>query len=111
MSSDSTVNEISELLGSLREHTEFLSELGAETVEVDKDPVGESSAAVSVVTRAPNYEATANANLKTISPPDEVPTTTTRTEPIKSAPLDSLFGDLRPPEPSLIQSSETLEDV
>ena len=111
MSSDSTANEISELLGSLREHTKFLSELGAEHVEVAEDPVRESSAAVSVVTRAPNYEAAADANLKTISPPDEFPTMKTRTAPIESAPDDTLFGDLRPPEPSLLQSSETLEDV
>jgi DNA polymerase len=111
MSSDSTVNEISELLGSLREHTKFLSELGAEHVEVAEDPVGESSAAASVVTRAPNYEATAEANSKTISPPDEFPTTTTSAVTIKSTPQDTLFGDLKPPETSLIQSSETLEDI
>ena len=110
MSSDSTVNEVSELLGSLREHAKFLSELGAQHVEVAEDPVGESSAAVSVVTRAPNDEATANANPKTISPPDEFPMTT-RAATIKSAPQDALFGDLKPPEPSLSQSSETLEDV
>jgi len=100
MSSGSTANEISELLGSLREHARFA-----------EDPVGESSAAVSVVTRAPNYEATADANLKTISPPDEFPTMKTRTGPNESAPQDTLFGDLKPPEPFLIQSSETLEDV
>ena len=111
MSSDSIVNEISELLGSLREHTKFLSELGADHVEVAEDPVGESSAAVPVVTRSPNYEATADANPKTISPPDEFSTMTTRAATIKSAPQDTLFGDLRPPEPSLLQSSETLEDV
>src|SRR6266436_7673544 len=111
MSYDSTVNEISELLGSLREHTKFLSELGAEHVDAAEDPVRESSAAVSVVTRSPNFEATEDANPKTISPPDEFPTMKTRTAPIESAPHDTLFGDLRPPEPSLLQSSETLEDV
>jgi uracil-DNA glycosylase family 4 len=110
MSSDSTVNEVSELLGSLREHARFLSELGAQHVEVAEDPVGESSAAVSVVTRAPNYEITVNANPKAISPPDEI-SMTTRAATIKSAPQDTLFGDLKPLEPSLIQSSETLEDV
>src|SRR5436853_4750556 len=110
MSSDSTINEVFELLGSLREHAKFLSELGAQHVEVAEDPVGESSAAVSVMTRAPTYEATANANPKTISPPDEF-RMTTRVATIKSAPPDTLFGDLKPPEPSLIRSSETLEDV
>ena len=110
MSSDSTINEVSELLGSLREHAKFLSELGAQHVEVAEDRVGESSAAVSVMTRAPTYEATANANPKTISPPDEF-RMTTRVATIKSAPPDTLFGDLKPPEPSLIRSSETLEDV
>src|SRR5712692_2952271 len=111
MRSDPTVDEISELLGSLREHTKFLSELGAEHVEVAEDPVGESSAAVSVVTRLPNHEATAAASPKTARPPDENPTMKTRVTAIKSAPQDTLFGDLRPPEPSFMQSSETLEDV
>ena len=111
MSSDSTANEISELLGSLREHTKFLSELGAEHVEVAEDPVGESSAAVSVVTGLPNYDAAADVNPKAISPPDEFPAMTTRAATIKSAPQDTLFSDLKPPEPSLLQSSETLEDV
>src|SRR5256712_7201721 len=111
MSSDSTVNEVSELLGSLREHVQYLGELGAETIELAEVSVGKSSAAVSVFTGSPNYEATAGVNPKTISPPDEFSTMTTRAATIKSAPQDTLFGDLKPPEPSLLQSSETLEDV
>src|SRR2546425_13309001 len=103
MSSDSTVNEVSELLGSLREHVQYLGELGAETVELAEVFVGESSAAVSVFTGSPNYEAT-GANPKTISPPDEFSTMITRPATIKSAPQDTLFGDLRLPEPSLLQS-------
>ena len=110
MSSDSTVNEVSKLLGSLREHAKFLSELGVQHVEVAEDPVGESSATVSVVTRAPNYKTTTNANPKAISPLNEI-SMTAKAGTIKSAPKDTLFGDLKPLEPSLNQSSETLEDV
>jgi DNA polymerase len=111
MRSDSTVNEISELLCSLREQAKFLSELGADTVEVAKDLAGDASAVLSVATRSSNYEATAGANAKAISPQDDFPTMKNRTTPIEPAPQHSLFGDLKPPEPSLTQSSETLEDV
>ena len=111
MSSDSTISEISEFLGSLREHVKFFSELGAGTVEVAEAQVYESSAAVSAASRSPNYESAASDKPKTISPPSEFPTLKTRIAPITSAPQDTLFGDLRTPEPSLLESSETLEDV
>jgi len=110
MRSESTANEISKLLGSLREHVKFLSELGVETVELAEHPVGESSAVASVVTRSLNSPSTAGANLKKISPP-ESPAMTTRKGTIISAPQNTLFGDLGPPAPSVLQSSETLEDV
>jgi len=114
MSSDSTVNEISELLGSLREHAQYLGELGAETVELFEGRIDESSIAsvsMSVVTGSPDYKAAAAVSPKRTTPPDEFSTTGTRTAAIKSAPQDTLFGDLRPHEPSLIQSSETLEVI
>src|SRR5437016_7742863 len=112
MSSDSTVNEISELLGSLREHAQYLGELGAETVERFESRIDESSIAsvsMSVVTGSPDYKAAAAESPKRTTLPDDFSTTGTRAAAIKSAPQDTLFGDLRPHEPSLIQSSETLE--
>src|SRR5437764_1644957 len=114
MSSDSTVNEISKLLGPLREHTRYMGELGAETIELVEDRATKSSivsASVPGVTGSPDNKATAAVSPKRTTPPDEFSTMRTRTAAIKSAPQDTLFGDLRPPEPSLIQSSETLEDV
>lgn len=114
MSSDSTVNEISELLASLREHAQYLGELGAESVELVEGRVDESSivsASMSVVNGSPNYEPTAPVGPKTPKPPDENPTIKTGVAAIKSEPQDTLFGDLRPPEPSLTHSSEALEDV
>src|SRR5438552_14356376 len=114
MSSDPTVNEISELLGSLREHARYLGELGVETIEVAQDRLDESSsssASVSAVTASTDHKGTAAVSPKTTAPPDEFSTMKTRIAEIKSAPQDTLFGDLRPPEPSLIQSGETLEDV
>ncbi len=62
MNSDSTVDEISELLGSLRENAQYLGELGAETVELVEDRVDEPSiapASVPVVNGSPDYKATA----------------------------------------------------
>src|SRR5712664_4114740 len=109
MSSDSTVNEISELLGSLRENAQYLGELGAETVELVEDRADEFSTAASVSAGSPNYKATATTSPRTDTRPDEFSTIKTRTTPISSSPQDTLFGDLRPPEPSLNQSSETLE--
>ena len=109
MSSDSTVNEISELLGSLREHAQYLGELGAETVELFEGHIDESSIAsvsMSVVTGSPDYKSAAAVRPKRTTPPDEFSTTGTRTAAIKSAPQDTLFGDLKPPEPFLIQSSD-----
>ena len=114
MNSDSTVDEISELLGSLRENAQYLGELGAETVELVEDRVDEpsiASASVPVVNGSPDYKATAVVRPKTTTAPDEFPAIKTRSAPIKTAPQDTLFGDLKPPEPSLSQSSETLEDV
>src|SRR5260370_30846801 len=112
MSSDSNVNEISELLGSLRENAQYLGELGAETVELVADRADESSlvsASVSVVSGPPNYKATATTSPRTNTAPDEFSTIRTRTTPISAAPQDTLFGDLRLPVPSCNQSTETFE--
>ncbi len=112
MSSDSTANEILELLDSLRAHATYLGELGAETIEVAQDRIEEvhvASSSVSTISGLQSYT-TAPAP-KPMSREHQIPTTKSTTAPLKSAPQDTLFGDLAPREPSLQQSTETLEDV
>src|SRR5258707_5875681 len=97
MSSDSTTNELLELLRETREYSRYFGELGVETVE----PAKQATAAVSETrAKALPLEATAIAHSGAVAASD--PTQ-----------QDSLFGDLAQPKPSLsqLQTKESMEDI
>src|SRR6266852_4593096 len=103
MSSDSTTNELLELLRETREYSRYFGELGVETVEPAKTP--QATAAVSETrAKALPLEATAK-------PVDIVHSgAVAASDPTQQ---DSLFGDLAQPKPSLsqLQTKESMEDI
>src|SRR6266852_52510 len=99
MSSDSTTNELLELLRETREYSRYFGELGVETVAPAKTP--QATAAVSETrAKALPLEATAIAHSGAVAASD--PTQ-----------KDYLFGALAQPRPSLsqLQAKESMEDI
>jgi uracil-DNA glycosylase family 4 len=115
MNANPIANELLDLLQESREYTEYFAELGVETVALPTARV--ILAAESVSASAPEVEPRL-AQVESLSPrstarrkqsePAPRSIAASITEP--PSPPDSLFGDLAP-EPSLIKSTESMEDV
>jgi DNA polymerase len=102
MSTDSTADELLELLRETREHSRYFGELGVETVEPAKTMNAKSGLRETQAKTRP-LEATAKAA-------ESVRPTAVASGP---TPQDSLFGDLAQPKSSLSQlaTKESMEDI
>ncbi len=103
MSSDSTTNELLELLRETREYSRYFGELGVETVEPAKtSEPGPAMGMPQTKTRLLQPATMAVAPVPS--------TVVAASDPTQQ---DSLFGDLAQPKPSLsqLQTKETMEDI
>lgn len=112
MSADQTANELSDLLQQAREYARYLGELGVETISSEL-PKSQPPIVGSPSARAEHPRKTALAATTAPSAPRTSLFARTAQKPttVKPPPQDSLFGELGAPEPSLPQSTETLEDI
>src|SRR5438552_15178619 len=112
---DSTVNELLELLKESREYMRYFGELGVENVAVPTGKAVESSTvARAALTAEPSAQPKARAALDsstTSSHPEQLAPSKPAGATVKPTLQSSLFGELAPPEPKLPQSDETLEDI
>ena len=100
---DSTANELLELLRETREYSRYFGELGVETVEPAKDP--EVTSAVREMQAKPQPLRPTAKDVELVQPP-----AVNTSDPTQQ---DSLFGDLAQPKPSLsqLQTEESMEDI
>src|SRR6476620_7653134 len=105
MSKD-TPGELVDVMRTLREHAQFLKELGVEQVALDSSAESGTSAA-----SVPQATAAAPAKLRADTPPAFASATREAVSP-KSEPqqAEALFQGMTPAEPALT-TSETLEQI
>jgi uracil-DNA glycosylase family 4 len=104
-------NELIEMLRDSREYARFLGELGVETISLASENAQltsrDSGAAV-----APARTSSPAASQIVATATQSLPIPSARSNvPLATAPSDSLFGELAPPQTSFAQSQETLNDV
>lgn len=107
MNSDSTAN-LQELLNSVRQYAQYLSELGVEGIELKAEIFGASTA----TTHAPLITRSAEVNIRSAPQKDQlIAPATSSQKPVQTDRAEesgALFSDLNSVS---VQSSETLEDV
>lgn len=113
MSTDQT-KELSELLTQAREYVRYFGELGAETVGAVPETLNTSPPAGPASAKVEHAHEIATA-IHAAAPPAAKSALFARTKPtpsrVTAPPPDSLFGELAAPASSLLQSTETLEDI
>jgi DNA polymerase len=109
MEADSTVNEMLDLLEESREYTNYLAELGVETIALSNDRVASKPSMASPANPSSERYAPRNPTSRSELPqPALRPPAVDVSNP--SMP-GSLFGEVSPPQTTFAQSTESLEDV
>jgi len=109
MNSDSTANELLDLLKESREYTTYFAELGVETIALSIGQVASEPSTASLATSSSEGSTQRPPSSRTqLSAPALRPPVATVTAP---ASPGSLFDELAPPQITFAQSNERLEDV
>src|ERR1700686_376560 len=109
MNSDSTANELLDLLKESREYTTYFAELGVETIALSIGQVASEPSTASLATSSSEGSTQRPPSSRTqLSAPALRPPVATVTAPASPC---SLFDELAPPQITFAQSNERLEDV